>query len=127
MVGASFDAEEFRNQQTTPLRLRFAAARRLLLAFLIEAVKSQVDPTGRRMTGVGDVEPGLQVVTFIETGRRPAVAFAYFSKLPSASAGVLAAMRHGAYVFLTSAILPQGHDQLAARPRLAAKGSQIYR
>lgn len=86
MVGASFDAEEFRNQQTTPLRLCFAAARRLLLAFLIEAVKSQVDPTGRRMTGVGAVEPGLQVVTFIEADRRPAVAFAYFSKLPSASA-----------------------------------------
>ena len=84
-LDASFDAEEFRNQQTTPLRLRFAAARRLLLAFQIEVVKSQVDPTGRRMTGVGDVEPGLQVVTFIETDRRPAIAFAYFSKLPSAS------------------------------------------
>jgi hypothetical protein len=85
-LDAPFDAEEFRNQQTTPLRLRFAAARRLLLAFLIEVVKSQVDPTGRRMTGVGDVEPDVQVVTFIETDRRPAVAFAYFSKLPSASA-----------------------------------------
>jgi hypothetical protein len=38
------------------------------------------------MTGVGAVERVLQVVTFIETDRRPAVAFAYFSKLPSASA-----------------------------------------
>jgi hypothetical protein len=85
-VDAPFDAEEFRNQQTTPLRLRFAAARRLLLAFQIEVVKSQVDPTGRRMTGIGDVEPGVQIVIFKETDSRPAVALAYFSKLPSASA-----------------------------------------
>jgi outer membrane putative beta-barrel porin/alpha-amylase len=85
-VDALFDAEEFRNQQPTPLRLRFAAASRLLLAFHIEVVKSQVDLTRQRMTGVSDVEPGVQVVAFKDTGRRPAVAFAYFSKLPSASA-----------------------------------------
>jgi hypothetical protein len=85
-VDAPFDAEEFRNQQTTPLRLRFAAARRLLLAFQIEVVKSQVDPAGRRMTGVGDVETGVQVVVFKAAGGRPAIAFAYYSKLPSASA-----------------------------------------
>src|SRR5215510_14428224 len=62
-LDAGFDAAEFRNQQTTPLRLRFAATSRLLLAFLIEAVKSQVDPTGKRMTGVGDTELGFQVVS----------------------------------------------------------------
>ena len=84
-LDASFDAEEFRNQQTTPLRLRFAAASRLLLGFQIEAVKSQVDPTGKRMTGVGDTELNLQVVALKQTDNRPTIAFAYFSKFPTAS------------------------------------------
>jgi len=84
-LDAGFDAAEFRNQQTTPLRLRFAATSRLLLAFLIEAVKSQVDPTGKRMTGVGDAEPGLQFVALKQADNRPSIAFAYFTKLPSAS------------------------------------------
>lgn len=84
-VDAPFDAEEFRNQQTTPLRIRFAAASRLLLAFQMEGAKSQLDPTGRRMTGIGDTELGVQVVTFKNTNSRPAIAFAYYSKLPSAS------------------------------------------
>jgi Putative MetA-pathway of phenol degradation len=50
-----------------------------------EAVKSQVDRTGRRMTGVGDALLGVQVVTLKETGRHPAFAFAYDAKLPTAS------------------------------------------
>jgi len=84
-LDAGFDAEEFRNQQATPLSLRFAAASRLLLAFQIEAVKSQVDPSGIRMTGVGDTELGIQVVSLKQADNHPAIAFAYFSKLPTAS------------------------------------------
>lgn len=84
-LDAGFDAEQFRNQQTTPLRLRFAAASRLLLAVYIEDVKSQVGPNGKRMTGIGDVELGFQVVSFKQANNRPSIAFAYFSKLPTAS------------------------------------------
>ncbi len=84
-LDAPFDAEEFRNQQTTPLRLRFAATSRLLLAVQLEPVKSQVDRTGRRMTGVGDLELGSQVVVFKHTDKVPAFAFAYYTKLPTAS------------------------------------------
>src|SRR5262245_38517087 len=84
-MDAGIDAGAVRTQQTTPLRLRFAAARRFLLAFLIEAVKSQVDPTGKRMTGVGDAEPGLQFVALKQADNRPSISFAYFTKLPTAS------------------------------------------
>jgi outer membrane putative beta-barrel porin/alpha-amylase len=84
-LDASFDAEQFRNQQITPLRLRFAAAGRLLLALYIETVKSQVSPIEKRMTGVGDVELGFQIVSFKQANIRPSIAFAYFSKLPTAS------------------------------------------
>ncbi len=83
-LDAEFDAREFRNQQTTPLELRFAAFSRLLFAFLLEPVKSQVDRMDGRMTGVGDAIVGLQVVAFKRAGR-PAFAFAYHSKLPTAS------------------------------------------
>jgi Putative MetA-pathway of phenol degradation len=83
-LDAEFDAKEFRNQQSTPLELRFAALSRLLLSFLLETVKSQVDRTDGRMTGVGDAIVGLQVVAFKKTGY-PTFAFAYHSKLPTAS------------------------------------------
>jgi hypothetical protein len=83
-LDAEFDAKEFRNQQTTPLELRFAVLSRLLLGFLLEAVKSQVDRTDRRMTGVGDAIVGLQAVAFKKIGY-PTFAFAYHSKLPTAS------------------------------------------
>jgi Putative MetA-pathway of phenol degradation len=83
-LDAEFNAKEFRNQQTTPLELRFAALNRLLLAFLLETVKSQVDRKDGRMTGVGDAIVGLQVVAFKRTGY-PTFAFAYNPKLPTAS------------------------------------------
>jgi Putative MetA-pathway of phenol degradation len=83
-LDGEFDAKEFRNQQTTPLELRFAALSRLLLSFQLEVVKSQVDWTGGRMTGVGDAIIGPQVVAFKRTGY-PTFAFAYLSKLPTAS------------------------------------------
>jgi outer membrane putative beta-barrel porin/alpha-amylase len=83
-LDAEFNAKEFRNQQTTPLELRFAALSRLLLSFLLETVKSQVDRTDGRMTGVGDAIIGLQVVVFKRTGY-PTFALAYHPKLPTAS------------------------------------------
>ena len=83
-LDAEFDAKEFRNQQTTPLDLRFAALSRLLLDFQLEVVKSEVDGTDARMTGVGDAIIGLHVVAFKKTGY-PTFAFAYHSKLPTAS------------------------------------------
>src|SRR5262245_16254656 len=67
-LDAEFDAKEFRNQQTTPLDLRLAALSRLLLEFQLEVVKSQVDRTDGRMTGIGDAIMGLQVVAFESAG-----------------------------------------------------------
>src|SRR5262245_14675682 len=49
-LNASFDAKGFRNQQTTPLALRFAALSRLLLAYQRLVVNSQADWMGRRTT-----------------------------------------------------------------------------
>jgi outer membrane putative beta-barrel porin/alpha-amylase len=83
-LDAESDAKEFRNQQTTPLDLRFAALSRLLLDFQLEVIKSQVDRADGRMTGVGDAIIGLQVVAFKRAGY-PTFAFAYHSKLPTAS------------------------------------------
>jgi hypothetical protein len=83
-LGASFDGEDFRNQQTAPLALRFAALRRLLLAFQLLTFKSQVDLMGRRTAGVGGTITGLQAVAFKKTGY-PTFAFAYELKLVPAS------------------------------------------
>lgn len=82
---ASFRAEEFHTEQTAPLSLRFAASQRLLLEASLDTVISQTDESGTRMTGVGDTRIGLQVVALKETERHPALAFAYYVKLPSAS------------------------------------------
>jgi len=84
---ANFRAEEFRSQQELPLALRFAANRRLLLALNFDAVFSEADDAGVRMTGVGDVRLGVQAVALPDSGKRPALAFAYYVKLPSASEG----------------------------------------
>src|SRR5262249_7714912 len=84
-LSAGFDAEEFRNQQTTPLALRFAALSRLLLAVQLLPLNSQADWTGRRTTRVGGSIIGLQAVAFKKTGH-PTIAFAYEAKvLPLAS------------------------------------------
>jgi hypothetical protein len=82
---ANFRAKEFRAEHTLPLSLRFSAASRLLLELNFDAVKSQMDETGTRMTGVGDVRLGLQIVALKDTEKHPAMAFAYYVKLPSAS------------------------------------------
>ncbi len=82
-----FHSDEFCSQQTAPLALRFAAHRRLLLELDLDTVISEVDRgPGERETGVGDTRLGFQVVALEDTQAHPAMAFAYYVKLPSASA-----------------------------------------
>ena len=80
----NFRAEEFRKDQAAPLTLRFAAGSRLLLEFGLDTVKSQTDEAGERVTGIGDTRLGFQVVALKDTEKHPALAFAYYIKLPSA-------------------------------------------
>lgn len=82
---ANFRAEEFRTQQTLPLALRFAASSRLLLELDLDTLKSETDENDSRETGIGDTRIGFQVVALKDTERHPALAFAYYIKLPSAS------------------------------------------
>jgi hypothetical protein len=82
---ANFRAEEFRTQQAAPLSLRFAATQRVLLEASLDTVISETDESGTRMTGVGDTRLGVQIVALKDTERHPALAFAYYMKLPSAS------------------------------------------
>jgi Putative MetA-pathway of phenol degradation len=81
----NFRADEFRTQQTVPLALRFAASGRLLLELDPDIVKSETEENGNQETGVGDTRLGFQVVANKETGMHPALGFAYYVKLPSAS------------------------------------------
>lgn len=81
----NFHSEEFRKDQAAPLTLRFAAGSRLLLEFDLDTVKSQTDESGTRETGIGDTRLGFQVVALKDTEKHPALAFAYYIKLPSAS------------------------------------------
>lgn len=82
---ANFRAREFRAQQTAPLTLRYAASKRLLLEFDLDTFISQTDEMKMRSDGVGDTRLGFQLLALEDTGRYPALAFAYYIKLPSAS------------------------------------------
>jgi hypothetical protein len=82
---ANFRGSEFRTQQALPLTLRFAASSRLLIEFDLDTLKSETDQNGGRETGVGDTRLGLQVVALKDTESHPALAFAYYVKLPSGS------------------------------------------
>jgi hypothetical protein len=82
---ATFRAEDFRLQQVAPIALRFAATRRLLLELDLDTVRSETDDAGTRTTGVGDTSIGVQAVALHDTEEHPALAFAYYLKLPSAS------------------------------------------
>lgn len=81
----NFRADDFRAQQTLPLALRYAATSRLLVEFDLGTLASETDQTGVRMTGIGDTRLGFQVVALKDTEEHPALAFAYYIKLPSAS------------------------------------------
>jgi hypothetical protein len=82
---ANFRAAEFRTDQSAPLTLRFAASRRLLLEADLDTIKSETDETGMRQTGIGDTRLGFQVVALHDTEQHPALAFAYYINLPTAS------------------------------------------
>jgi len=73
------------SEQDTPLALRFAVSRRLLLEFDGDTPLSQ-SSGGARTTGAGDTQLGVQAVLQHESKSRPGVALAYYVKLPTASA-----------------------------------------
>jgi hypothetical protein len=82
---SNFRAQEVRAEHTLPVTLRFAAARRLLLHLDFDAVRSQTDEQTRlRASGFGDTRVGFQVVALEDGPGHPALAFAYFAKLPTA-------------------------------------------
>ncbi|MEO7672824.1 MAG: transporter [Pyrinomonadaceae bacterium] len=81
----NFRADEFRSQQTAPLTVRFAPNERLLFDFNIDTVISEKNEMGRRETGVGDTRVGVQILAVKDTERHPALAFAFYAKLPTAS------------------------------------------
>jgi hypothetical protein len=85
--GGDFDfrSPEFRNRQSTPLGIYFAANKRLRLDFEIEAVTSEKDSMGMRETGVGDVHLGFKAIARDKPKERLAVALGYSIKLPTAS------------------------------------------
>ena len=125
----NFRAAEFRSDQSAPLSLRFAASSRLLLEADLDTIKSQTDETGARRTGIGDTRLGLQVVALKDTERHPALAFAYYVKLPTASEEkelgtgrvdhkvvVLLSKKVGQTdVDFNSALLIVGHEDIADR------------
>lgn len=83
---ALFRSDAFRSQHTAPLALRLAAQKRLLVELDLDTVISEVVRDAReRQTGVGDTRVGVQVVGLKDTETHPALAFAYYVKLPSAS------------------------------------------
>jgi hypothetical protein len=81
----SFRASDLHTEQTAPLALRFAVTTRFLFELDLDTVNSQTDETGTRMTGIGDTQIGVQLVALKDTEKHPALAFAYYAKLPSAS------------------------------------------
>ncbi len=82
---SNFRARDVRAQQSLPVTLRYSAAKRLLLQLDFDAVNSVTDePTRVRATGFGDTRVGFQIVALEEGAGRPALAFAYYAKLPTA-------------------------------------------
>jgi hypothetical protein len=73
------------SQEDTPLALRLAVSRRLLLELDTDSPFSQASG-GTRTTGAGDTQLGAQLVLRHEDARGPGVALAYYVKLPTASA-----------------------------------------
>ena len=65
--------------------MRFAPAERILLELNIDTIISEVDQTGMRETGIGDARVGIQVLALKDTEKHPALAFAYYVKIPTAS------------------------------------------
>ncbi|HEX3101784.1 MAG TPA: transporter [Pyrinomonadaceae bacterium] len=86
-INANFHSTgNFGEQHDTPLAIRFAVSRRILVELDADAPYSLKDTNGERITGVGDTQLGVQVVLQHETRSHPALAIAYYIKLPTASA-----------------------------------------
>jgi len=86
-TGGDFDfrSPDFRNQQSAPLGIYFAADKRLRLDFEFDTVISQENQMRMRETGIGDVRLGFKAIASDKPKERLAVAFAYTLKLPAAS------------------------------------------
>jgi hypothetical protein len=82
---SDFRATGVPSAETTPLSIRFAVSRRLLVEFDSGIFVSQTAPDGPRTTGVSDQGLTLQGVLAHETPSSPGVAVAYSVKLPTAS------------------------------------------
>jgi len=80
-----FRSKEARSEQAGSLTLRYSPFERVLVELDVDTVVSQVDRIGNRETGVGDTTVGVQFLAVRDTKTHPAVAFAYFAKLPTAS------------------------------------------
>jgi outer membrane putative beta-barrel porin/alpha-amylase len=74
-----------RSELDTPMAIRFATSRRILLEFDSDNVISLVTSDGVRMTSLGDTQIGIQGIVEHESHSRPGIAFAYYIKLPTAS------------------------------------------
>lgn len=82
----NFRAPGVATEHDFPLAVRFAASRRLLLEFDADSPISQRATGDTAQTGFGDFLVGSQFVLQHETESKPGVAFAYYLKLPAASA-----------------------------------------
>lgn len=82
---SNFHGPDNSSEEDFPLALRFAASRRILLELDLDSPLTQ-KAVGRRQTGAGDTQLGIQMVLQHEKETRPGVSFAYYIKLPSASA-----------------------------------------
>ena len=81
----NFRAAGGASEEDTPLALRLAVSRRLLLELDTDSPLSQ-SSQGLRATGAGDTQLGAQFVMRHEDARGPGFALAYYLKLPTASA-----------------------------------------
>ena len=81
---ANLHTPDVRVALDTPVALRFAVSRRLLLEFDGDYQTSQT-VGGAHTTGVGDTQLGIQFVLQHEKERRPGFSLAYYVKLPTAS------------------------------------------
>src|SRR5262249_44475668 len=83
---ANFHAPGVRDQEDTPLAIRFAASRRILLEIDMDGFISQVAEGSPRETDqLGDCQFGIQSVLVPESETRPGFALAYYLKAPTAS------------------------------------------
>jgi len=81
----NFRAAGDASEEDTPLALRLAISRRLLIELDTDSPLSQTSE-GFRTTGAGDTQLGAQFVLRHEDAHGPGFAVAYYVKLPTASA-----------------------------------------